>query len=70
MQSQINDDYRRTGRPWATPSGLIVGGAYTRPAPQPDQDHQHLQRALLDVPASGPAPSPLRRIAMAIWRWL
>lgn len=31
-----------------TPTGIVIGGAYTRPPPQPSADAERLQAALLD----------------------
>lgn len=47
--SPINDA-RRTGRPWTTTTGLIVGGSYIRPAPMPTGDAERIQAALLSKP--------------------
>jgi hypothetical protein len=43
-------DNRRCGKAWATRSGVIVGGAYIRPAPMPADDADKIQAALLHRP--------------------
>lgn len=41
------NDHRRTGKPWRTSTGVVVGGAYTQPAPHHDADAGFVQAAML-----------------------
>lgn len=44
----MNAIEQRPLTPWRTSTGVIVGGAYLRPQPQPSADDEAVQAALLD----------------------